>query len=74
MPGSMRAIARIHRLGLGITDMPDIVAAPVAQIDAANKRDIHCRRTGAMNDNELLVVRAEGKYPLIEQNLGPAPV
>ena len=49
--------------------MLGVVAAAVAQVDAAGERDVALRALRVPQDDELLVVRAAAPDPLVEQHL-----
>src|SRR5262249_8265286 len=57
------------RLRLGVATMPRVVSAAVAQVDAADVRDVQLRPPRMAQDDELLVVRAAGAYAHVTQAL-----
>ncbi len=50
--------------------MAGVVAPAVAQVDPADEGDVPRRLLPVLNDDQLLVVRAEPPHPLVEQHLG----
>jgi hypothetical protein len=53
--------------------MDFVVCPPVAEIDPADERDVVCRAIRPVDEDDLLVVRAEPADPLVEQHLAAAP-
>ena len=49
--------------------MAFVVGSPVAKIDPADERDVVRRAIRSVDEDDLLVVRAERADPLVEQHL-----
>ena len=65
----MFPIGRRHRLGLRVTEVPRVVSPRVAQVDAADERDVTLRSPGVADHHEFLVMRTTGTHPHVEQRL-----
>lgn len=69
VPRRVRAVRLRHRQRLRITGMARVVAAVVAQVDAAGEGHVELRPPRVAQDNQLLVVRARPAYPPVQQHL-----
>ena len=68
VPGRVGAVALVHRHRLGIAQVALVVAAPVAQVDAAHEGDVVVLPVGVADQDQLLVLAA-APDPLVEQDL-----
>ena len=74
MPCRARTVSTVDQIHLGITKMAVVVMATMAEVDAADERDV-IGRVGGMTDHEqLLVVAAGPPNSLVEQNLSATVV
>ncbi len=69
VPGRCGAVPGGHADRLRVAGVGGVVAAAVAQVDAAGERDVAARVAGPAQHHELLVVRAAAPDPLVEQHL-----
>ena len=74
VPRRVRAVRGAHAHRLGVTVVGRVVAAAVAQVDAADERDVASRRARVPEHHQLLVVRAAAADPLVEQHLAAGPL
>ena len=68
VPGRVRAVALVHRHRLGVAQVALVVAAPVAQVDAAHEGDV-VLGPGASEQHQLLVVAPAAPDALVEHEL-----
>lgn len=69
VPGRVRAVGVRDRPALRVALMAGVVAPAVAEVDAADERDVLLGAAGVAQHDELLVVRAAGAHPHVEQAL-----
>src|SRR5580765_4928328 len=69
VPGRSRPVCRGDRQHLWVTLVGQVVTPAVAQVDPADVGDIAAGVRGIPDDDELLVVRAEGPDPHVPQAL-----
>ena len=62
-------VLRGDRLRLRVAVVVPVVAAAVAQVDAADVRDVTLGPAGVPQHDEFLVVRTAGTYPHVQQHL-----
>ena len=74
MPWRMLSVLLGHLLCLSVAAMGLVVAARVAQVDAAGERDIAFRRPGVPDHHQLLVVRPAETNTLVQQDLAACPL
>jgi hypothetical protein len=74
VPRRPLAVPAIHRRLLRIPEMLPVIAALVRQVDTADKSDIPPRFAPMPHDEQLLMVRGQPSYPLVEQHLGTSLV
>ena len=67
--GGVGPVHRRHRLRLRVAGVVLVVAAAVAQVDPAEERDVELGTAGMAQHEELLVVRAVGPDPHVQQAL-----
>ena len=68
------AVPVVEGCCLRVAGVGGVVAPAVAQVDAADERDVLLGSALAAHDEELLVVRAALAHPLVEQRLAAALV
>ena len=71
MPFAVRAG---HAQSLRVAEVPLIVTSAVAEVDAADERDILDPSVSVADDDELLVVRSRPSYTLVQQHFAPGLV
>ncbi len=72
VPGRRRAVLLGHLERLRVALVVGVVPPRVAQVDAADERDVPRRVVAVPDHHELLVVRAAGAHPHVQQRLGAA--
>ncbi len=72
VPGRGGAVLVGQVVGLGVTEVVGVVAAGVAQVDAADERDVARRVVAVPEHDELLVVRPSLADPHVAPGLDPA--
>ena len=72
VPGRRRAVLVRELHGLRVAVVVGVVAARVAQVDPADVRDVPCGVVAVPDHHELLVVRAAGADPHVQQRLRAA--
>ena len=70
VPRRVRAVLLGQRLGLRVAVVGVVVAPVVGQVDAADEGDVARGVVAVPDHDELLVVRAAGAHPHVEQHLG----
>ncbi len=74
VPRRAGAVALVELDGLGVAQVPFVVVAPVAQVDAPDEGDVPVLLVGVADEDQLLVVRPGAAHPLVEQDLAPGLV
>jgi hypothetical protein len=69
VPRRPLAVGVRHRKRLGVAEVAGVVAAGVAEVDAARERDVAPRVVRMAQHHELLVVGAGAPHPFVEQHL-----
>ncbi len=69
VPRRMLAVALGHLHRLRVAAMRRVVAAGVAQVNAARERDVALGRAGMPDDDQLLVMRPAEPDALVQQHL-----
>ncbi|WP_367651772.1 hypothetical protein [Curtobacterium sp. MCPF17_052] len=69
VPRGAVAVPGVHRDRLRVALVPGVVPTAVAQVDAADVGDVARRVVPVLDDEELLVVRAEEPDALVEEDL-----
>jgi hypothetical protein len=59
---------------LRVAEVSGVVATAVTQVDPADEGDIALDVAAVPDDEQLLVMRPEPRYPLVEQHLRAGPV
>ena len=72
VPGRGVAVLRRHLERLRVAEVLGVVAAGVAQVDAADVGDVALGVVAVADHDQLLVVRAARAHPHVEQRLGAA--
>lgn len=71
MPGRGGAVLGRHGLWLRVSAVPGVVPAGVAQVDAAQVGDVAGGIVVVPDHQQLLMMRAAGAHPHVQQHLGP---
>ena len=69
VPRRVRPVGGIHLLRLRIPPVVPVVAATVAQVDAADERDVELRPARVAKEHDLLMMGAGPPDPLVQQHL-----
>ena len=69
VPGRARPVHRSHRLRLAVPASAASIASAVAEVDPADEGAVQMRPARMAQHHELLVVRAAGPHPHVEQAL-----
>ncbi len=69
VPRRCGAVRVGHRLSLRVPMVAGVIPAGVAQVDAADVRDVLLRPAGVPDDDELLMMRAGGSHPHVQERL-----